>query len=94
MRFDQEFEIPLNHADAPLHDYAVMLQVQFAGRWATLRLIDNHLDQHHMHRYDGLDKQQPGTHFAVGPARSVLPDAIRYLVETADPIIDSWKRQS
>jgi hypothetical protein len=67
MRFDQEFEIPLSRPDGrilvrtggrPIKEYAVMLQVQFGERWRTIRLIDNHLDQHHVHRYDGLVKRQ------------------------------------
>lgn len=100
MRFDHEFEIPLSRADArilvrmggrPVQEYAVMLQVQLAEQWRTIRLVDNHLDQHHLHRYDGPSKQQPGEYFAVGEVRTVLPQAIRYLVETADSIIDSWK---
>lgn len=68
-----------------------MLQVQLAEQWRTIRLVDNHLDQHHLHRYDGFIKQQPGEHFAVGEARAVLPQAIRHLIEAADSIIDSWK---
>ena len=61
-----------------------------AELWRTIRLIDNHLDQHHMHRYDGPHQQQPGEHFATGEARAVLPEAIRHLAETADATIDSW----
>lgn len=99
MQFDYEFEIPLTRADArvlvrmggrPVQEYAVMLQVQLAEHWRTIRLVDNHLDQHHLHRYDNSIKQQPGEHFAVGEARAVLPQAIRHLIEAADSIIDSW----
>jgi hypothetical protein len=58
MRFHHEFEIPLSRPDArilvrvggrPVQEYAVMLQIQLEQQWRTIRLIDNHLDQHHMH---------------------------------------------
>lgn len=100
MHFDHEFEIPLHRADArivvrmggrPLREYAAMLQLEIDGRWTTIRLIDNHLDEHHMHRYDGPNKQQSGERFATGEPRVVLPQAIRHLLEGADATISSWK---
>ena len=66
-----------------------MLQIRLEQQWRTIRLIDNHLDQHHMHRYHGSHKQ-PGEHFATGETRAVLPQAIHHLAETADATIDSW----
>jgi hypothetical protein len=100
MQFDREFDIPLDRADArvvvriggrPVNTYAVLLQFEADGRWTTIRLIDNHLDEHHMHRYDGPSKRQPGERFAVGKIDEVLPKAIEHLVEKANLIIDSWK---
>ena len=41
-----------------------------------MRLIDNHLDHHHMHRYDGREKSDP-EHFANGTVNEVIPQAIR-----------------
>jgi len=73
----------------PIDHYAVMLQVEFDGEWSTVRLIDNHLDHHHMHRYDGGEKSDP-EHFAHGTVNEVIPQAIRYMRDHCQPIIDSW----
>lgn len=101
MQFDREFEIPLSLAHPrvlvrtggrPTHTYAVLLQIEHHEQWTTVRLIDNHLDRHHMHRYDGHNKQDT-EQFAVGDVSKVLPEAIRYLTETASAaIICSWER--
>jgi hypothetical protein len=100
MRFDREFVIPLERPDArvlvrtggrPATVYAVLLQLRVRGRWTTIRLIDNHLDEHHMHRYDGSNKLQPGESFADGRIEEVLPKAIKHLVGSANSIIESWK---
>jgi hypothetical protein len=100
MQFDREFDIPLDRADArillrtggrPVGAYAVLLQLEVGGRWTTIRLIDNHLDEHHMHRYDGPSKRQPGERFAIGKINEVLPKAIEHLAAAANSIIDSWK---
>ncbi len=102
MRFDREFEIPLDRADArilvrtggrPMHEYAVMLQLLLGESWHTIRLIDNHLGEHHVHRYDGSHKRAPGERFASGEPRTVLPQAIRHLFTTADAAIESWMRK-
>jgi hypothetical protein len=99
MQFDREFDIPLDRADArilvrtggrPVKEYAVLLQLEVGGQWMTIRLIDNHLDEHHMHRYDGPSKRQPGERFAVGKIDEVLPKAIEHLAGAANSIIDSW----
>ncbi len=100
MQFDREFAIPLDRVDArvlvrvggrPATDYAVLLQLEVQGRWTTIRLIDNHLDEHHMHRYDGPTKRQPGERFAAGKLEEVLPKAIEHLVGSATSIIEAWK---
>jgi hypothetical protein len=57
----------------------------------TIRLIDNHPGEHHMHRYDGPCKRQPGERFVVGRIDEVLPKAIEHLVENANSIVDSSK---
>lgn len=74
----------------PIEHYAVMLQVIIDGEWATVRLIDNHLDQHHMHRYHGEVKDDP-ERFAHGAVNEVIPQAIRYLSDHHEAIIRSWQ---
>ncbi len=102
MHLDREFVIPLDRGDArvlvrtggrPATDYAVLLQLEVQGWWRTVRLIDNHLDEHHMHRDDGLVKRQPGERFAEGKVEEVLPKAIEHLVGSATSIIDAWKNK-
>src|SRR5438445_12548689 len=101
MDFDRpDFEIPLARADArvlvrrggrPVDRYAAMLQVLRGGVWRTIRLIDNHLDRHHMHRYDRDVKLEPEP-FAAGSVNEAIPAGIRYLRDTAASIIESWDR--
>jgi len=80
-----------------MSDLAQPRGIRLDNRWLgqchadRIRLIDNHLDEHHMHRYDGPNKQQPGERFATGEPRVVLPQAIRHLLEGADATISSWK---
>lgn len=69
--------------------YAVILQARVEDHWRTVRLIDNHLDRHHMHRYHGGVNGEP-EHFAYGAVREVIPQAIDYMREHYRPIIESW----
>jgi Ser/Thr protein kinase RdoA (MazF antagonist) len=100
MEFEREWTVPLEredgrilvrHAGRPVAHYAAMLQVLRAGRWHTIRLIDNVHDKHHMHRYTGSVKQD-AVSFEVGDPRDVLPKAVAYLVRASNSIIESWKR--
>jgi hypothetical protein len=69
--------------------YAVMLQLDVGSVWRTVRLIDNHLDHHHMHRYDGATKGE-STLFAYGTPQQVIPQAIDYLRTNHRSIIEQW----
>lgn len=101
MDFDRDpFEIPVDAAGRVrilvrtggrprIEVYAVVLQAMVEGEWRAVRLIDNHLDQHHMHRYDGSRKGAP-EHFAYGTVHEVIPQAIRYMRDHYEPIIESW----
>lgn len=74
----------------PLERYAVMLQLQIAGRWQTIRLLDNAHGDHDMHRYTGAEKR-PAERFAEGAVNAVAPEAIRYLIDHWEAIAESWK---
>jgi hypothetical protein len=99
MEFDHEWVVPLEreearilvrHGGRPMACYAAMLQVLRAGKWQTIRLIDNAHDTHHMHRYSG-DLKQDAVSFEVGDPREVLPKAVAYLVRASRSIIESWQ---
>ena len=52
-------------------EYAIVLLVERAGKWHTVRIFDNAHDstEHHEHRYLGSEKQQPiVTHGSVNDA--------------------------
>ena len=70
--------------------YAVMLQLRIAGKWQTIRLLDNAHGDHDMHRYTGSEKQ-PAERFSEGAANEVAPQAIRYLIDHWEAIAESWK---
>jgi hypothetical protein len=86
---DESVRILFRSGGRPIDHYAVMLQVAVDDEWRTVRLIDNHLDYHHMHRYDGHEKGDP-EHFAHGTVNEVIPQAIRYMRDHFQPIIHSW----
>lgn len=70
--------------------YAVMLQLRIEGKWQTIRLLDNAHGDHDMHRYTGVEKQ-PAERFSDGAANEVAPEAIRYLIDHWEAIVESWK---
>jgi hypothetical protein len=70
--------------------YAVMLQLRIEGKWQTIRLLDNAHGEHDMHRYTGLEKQ-PAERFSEGSAKEVAPQAIGYLTDHWEAIVESWK---
>lgn len=86
---DESVRILFRSGGRPIDHYAVMLQVAVDDEWRTVRLVDNHLDQHHMHRYHGQEKGDP-EHFAHGTVNEVIPQAIRYMRDHFEPIIHSW----
>lgn len=61
------------------------------GVWEEVRLFDNHLDHHHMHRYTRLQGKQPPETFHPGPVNAAIPAAIEHLKANSEVIIESWR---
>lgn len=77
--------------DRQVEQFAVTLQVLRSNAWTTVRLIDNHRGQVHMHRYDGLTKLDPeAAPFGDLPPREAIPEAIRFMVDAHESIIEAW----
>ena len=55
--------VRLSHSGRPIERYSVVLMAVIDGVWETIRIYDNHLGTHHMHRYTRKGGKQPGTLF-------------------------------
>lgn len=72
--------------------FSVRLEVERDGRWVTIRQIDNHHDTAgvHMHRYRGPEKQA-AERWTTGRPNETMPQAIGYIRQTWQPILESWE---
>jgi hypothetical protein len=75
----------------PTTRYAVVLLVLVDGVWEEVRLFDNHLDDHHMHRYTRSGGKQPPEAFHPGPTNAAMPAAIEHLKTHWEAIVRSWR---
>lgn len=82
--------IALRRGGRPIREYAVKLQVRVGGEWVAIRLIDNHLNRHHMHRYTRDRGKQDPEHFPTGTVNQAIPVAIEYFQSAYRSIIQSW----
>jgi hypothetical protein len=83
--------VRFNQSGRPIERYSVILKARIDGAWKTLRVYDNHLGSHHMHRYTRQSGKQPGKPFHEGPAKEAIPAAIAHLKAHREAIIESWK---
>jgi hypothetical protein len=75
----------------PIARYAVVLLVLVDDVWEEVRLFDNHLDDHHVHRYTRLEGKQPSETFHPGPVNAAIAAAIAHLKANSEAIIESWR---
>ncbi|MGH2903161.1 MAG: DUF7718 family protein [Solirubrobacteraceae bacterium] len=75
----------------PITRYAVVLLVLVDDVWEGVRLFDNHLDDHHMHRYTRTGGKQPPETFHPGPISAAMPAAIEHLKAHWEAIVESWR---
>jgi hypothetical protein len=80
-----------SQSGTPIDRYSVVLLVFVNGAWERIRVYDNHLGTHHMHRYTRKGGKQPGEPFHVGPTNEAIPAAIGHLKAHWEAIIESWK---
>lgn len=83
--------VRFSRSGRPIARYAVVLLVLVDGVWEEVRLFDNHLDGHHMHRYTRSEGKQPPEAFHPGPANAAIAAAIAHLKAHWEAIIESWK---
>jgi len=76
----------------PIERYAVLLLAWRDAAWQEIRLYDNHLGSHHMHRYTRSHGKQPAEEFHPGPANAAIPAAIAHLKSAWQDIMLSWER--
>jgi hypothetical protein len=99
MPYEQTVDIELadgviiryNRSGRPIARYAVVLLVLVDDVWEEVRLFDNHLDDHHMHRYTRLQGKQPSETFHPGPVNAAIAAAIAHLKVNSEAIIESWR---
>lgn len=83
--------VRLSQSGRPIERYSVILLALIDGAWETIRVYDNHLDTHHMHRYTRKGGKQPETPFHHGSTSEAIPAAIAHLKAHWEAIIESWK---
>ncbi len=83
--------IRFSRSGRPIDRYAVVLLVGVDDAWHEVRLFDNHLGDHHMHRYTRSKGKQPPEMFHSGPTNAAISAAIEHLKAHWEAIIDSWR---
>jgi hypothetical protein len=83
--------VRFSRSGRPIARYAVVLLVLVDDVWEEARLFDNHLDDHHMHRYTRLEGKQPSETFHPGPVNVAIAVAIAHLKAHWEAIIESWR---
>jgi hypothetical protein len=83
--------VRLSQSGTPIERYSVVLLALTDGAWETIRVYDNHLGAHHMHRYTRQGGKQPEAPFHGGPTNEAIPAAIAHLKAHWEAIIESWK---
>jgi hypothetical protein len=83
--------IRFSQSGRPIERYSVVLLAFEDGKWQTIRVYDNHLGSHHMHRYTRKRGKEPESAFHAGPANEAIPAAIDHLKAHWKAIIESWR---
>jgi hypothetical protein len=83
--------VRFSQSGRPIERYSVILLVFADDAWHTVRVYDNHLGTHHMHRYTRSEGKQAPESFHAGPITQAIPAAIAHLKAHWEAIIQSWK---
>jgi hypothetical protein len=83
--------VRFSHSGRPTERYSVVLLAFEGGVWQTIRVYDNHLGTHHMHRYTRRGGKQSKAPFHEGPTNEAIPAAIDHLKAHWEAIIESWR---
>jgi hypothetical protein len=85
-----DVKVQFSQSGRPIDRYAVVLMMLVDAAWETVRVYDNHLGTHHMHRYTRSGGKQEAAPFKSGPTNEVIPAAIAHLKGHWQAIIESW----
>lgn len=88
---DEGVFIRFSQSGKPIDRYSVVLLALEGGELQTIRVYDNHLGSHHMHRYTQKGGKQPEAPFHEGPMNAAIPAAIDHLKNHWRAIIESWR---
>ncbi len=83
--------VRFSRSGRPIARYAVVLLLLLDDIWEEVRLFDNHLDDHHMHRYTRSEGKHPPETFHPGPTNPAIAAAIAHLKAHWEAIIESWR---
>ena len=83
--------VRFSQSGRPIERYSVLLLAFEDGEWQTIRVYDNHLGTHHMHRYTRKGGKQPEASFHKGSTNEAIPAAIDHLKAHWEAIIESWR---
>lgn len=98
MPYERTIEIAVSEAvlvrfsqsGLPIERYSVVLLAVHGGSWHTVRVYDNHLGSHHVHRYTRSGGKQGPEAFHAGTTNEAIPAAIAHLKGHWEAIIKSW----
>lgn len=83
--------VRFSQSGRPIERYSVALVVFEDGAWQTVRVYDNHLGTHHMHRYTRQAGKQAPESFHDGYTSEAIPAAIDHLKRHWEAMIRSWR---
>lgn len=86
-----DVKIQFNRSGRPITRYSVLLLVLVDGVWHPARTFDNHLGNHHLHRYTRSAGKQAPQLLHPGPANEAIPAAIEHLPAHWEAIIEAWR---
>ncbi len=82
--------VRFSQSGRPIERYSVVLLTLDDDGWRTVRVYDNHLGPHHMHRYTRSGGKQEPEAFHAGTTNEAIPAAIAHLKAHWEAIIKSW----
>lgn len=82
--------VRFSQSGRPIERYSVVLLALVDGEWQTVRVYDNDLGTHHMHRYTRSGGKQEPEEFHSGPTKQAIPAAIAHLKTHWEAIIQPW----
>ena len=83
--------VRFSQSGRPIESYSVVLLLLADGAWHTVRVYDNHLGVHHMHRYTSSGGKQGPETFHAGTTNEAIAAAIAHLKIHWPAIIQSWE---